>query len=84
MDVLPAFVFVCHPHAVSTEDGEAVDSPGTGVTHGLEPPCGCWELNLGPLQEQPVLLTTEPSLQPLIFFPTISTVHLVHFCLGFV
>ena len=27
-----------------------------------EPPCGCWELNLGPLEEQQVLLTTEPSL----------------------
>jgi hypothetical protein len=26
--------------------------------------CGCWELNLGPLQEQQVLLTTEPSLHP--------------------
>lgn len=23
--------------------------------------CGCWELSLGPLQEQQVLLTTEPS-----------------------
>jgi hypothetical protein len=27
-------------------------------------PCGCWELNLGPLEEQSVLLTSEPSLQP--------------------
>ena len=25
----------------------------------------CWELNSGPLEEQPGLLTTEPSLQPL-------------------
>ena len=25
-------------------------------------PCGCWELNPGPLKEQPVFLTTEPSL----------------------
>jgi hypothetical protein len=30
---------------------------------GHEPPCGCWELNLGPLKEQTVLLTAEPSLQ---------------------
>ena len=29
-----------------------------------EPPCGCWELNSGPREEQSVLLTTEPSLQP--------------------
>jgi len=26
--------------------------------------CGCWELNSGPLEEQSVLLTAEPSLQP--------------------
>jgi hypothetical protein len=25
--------------------------------------CGCWELNWGPLEEQPVPLTFEPSLQ---------------------
>ena len=33
-------------------------------TDGCEPPYGCWELNSGPLEEQPVLLTSEPSLQP--------------------
>ena len=27
--------------------------------------CGCRELNSGPLEEQAMLLTTEPSLQPL-------------------
>ena len=34
------------------------------ITDGCEPPCGCWELNSGPLEEQSVLLITEPSLQP--------------------
>jgi hypothetical protein len=34
------------------------------ITDGCESPCGCWELNSGPLEEQSVLLTTEPSLQP--------------------
>ena len=29
--------------------------PGTGVTDRGELPCRCWELNLGPLEEQPVL-----------------------------
>jgi hypothetical protein len=29
-----------------------------------EPPCGCWDLNSGSLEEQSVLLTTEPPLQP--------------------
>jgi hypothetical protein len=27
-------------------------------------PCGCWELNPGPLKKQSVLLTAEPFLQP--------------------
>ena len=31
---------------------------------GYESPRGYWELNSGPLEEQPVLLTAEPSLQP--------------------
>ena len=26
--------------------------------------CGCWDLNLGPLEEQSLLLITEPSFQP--------------------
>ena len=34
------------------------------ITDGCEPPCGCWELNSGPLEEQSVLLSSEPSLQP--------------------
>lgn len=36
---------------------------GTGITEKYEPPCGCWELNPEPLQEQPVFLNAEPSLQ---------------------
>ena len=36
--------------------------PGTRVAKSCEKPCGCWELNLGPLQKKPVLLTAEPSL----------------------
>jgi hypothetical protein len=34
------------------------------ITDGCEPPSGSWELNSGPLEEQSVLLTSEPSLQP--------------------
>jgi hypothetical protein len=33
------------------------------ITDGCEPPCGCWDLNSEPLEEQSVLLTAEPSLQ---------------------
>ena len=31
-----------------------------------EPPCGSWELNSGPLEEQLVLLTADPSHQPML------------------
>ena len=39
----------------------------TVVMDSCELSCGCWELNLGPLEEQPGLLTSEPSLQPFLF-----------------
>jgi hypothetical protein len=46
------------------------------IIDGCKPPCGCWKLNLGPLEEQSVLLTTEPSLQPtsppLCFYLSVS------------
>jgi hypothetical protein len=34
------------------------------ITYRCEPPRSCWKLNSGPLEEQSVLLTTEPSHQP--------------------
>jgi hypothetical protein len=39
---------------------------GIPITDGCETPCGCWDLNSGPSEEQSVLLTTEPSLQPYV------------------
>jgi hypothetical protein len=33
---------------------------------GCELPCGCWDLNSGPSEEQSVLLPVEPSHQPFI------------------
>ena len=38
------------------------------ITDGCELPCGFWELNSRSLEEQAMLLTSEPSLQPLHFF----------------
>ncbi|CAO2635553.1 hypothetical protein LEMLEM_LOCUS23157, partial [Lemmus lemmus] len=38
------------------------------ITDGCEPPYGCWKLNSGPLEEQPVLLTTEHLSSPQIDF----------------
>lgn len=44
--------------------------PGTEAVDGCEP-CGCWEWNCDPREKQPVILTAEPSLQPVssIFVP---------------
>lgn len=58
-------VSVHHVHACCLwrpEDG--VRSPGTGVRDGYGPLCGCWKLKSGPLQERPLLLTSESSLVP--------------------
>ena len=41
--------------------------PRRGHQIPCELPCGCWELNSGPLEEQPVHLTAEPSHQPCNF-----------------
>ena len=41
--------------------------------YGYEPTCGCWELNSRPLEDQPVLFITEPSLNPNKHFITIQT-----------
>lgn len=38
---------------------ESVRSLGTVVMEGYKPPCGCRNLNPGPLQDKPLLLTTE-------------------------
>ena len=37
---------------------EGIRSPGTGVTNNCKLLYSCWESNLDPLEEQPVLLTT--------------------------
>ena len=34
------------------------------VASDTKPPCSCWKLNSGSLEEQSVIFTTEPSLQP--------------------
>ena len=52
-------MFECSAAYISTCPKRVSDFP----IDGYEPPCGCWELNPGPLEEQPVLLTAEPSHQ---------------------
>ncbi|CAO2577873.1 hypothetical protein LEMLEM_LOCUS287, partial [Lemmus lemmus] len=50
---------------VARQDSACMTEEGTRSHYRwCEPPCGCWELNSGPLEEQSVLLTAELSLQP--------------------
>ena len=44
--------------------GVKVSDPLKLFTDSCELPYGCWDLNPDPLEEQSVLLTTKPSLQP--------------------
>lgn len=46
-----------------TDTRKGIRSPGTGVMDVCKPSLGCWEWNLDPLQEQQMIVTTEPSLQ---------------------
>lgn len=42
---------------LATEETQrGIRSSATGVTDSCESPCECWELNLGPLQEQVVFV----------------------------
>lgn len=47
---------------------EGAGCPRTEVTDGCKSLCGSWELVPDPLQEQPVLLTTEKSLSSFFLF----------------
>jgi hypothetical protein len=59
------FIYICIMFMKCLQrPGEGIRPAGTVVTGNCELPFGCWELNSGPLEEQPVLLTTEPSFQP--------------------
>lgn len=53
---------ICMQCPWTSEDG--VRSPGTGFTGGCELSCGCWDPNLGPLQEQQVVLALGSVFQP--------------------
>jgi hypothetical protein len=62
MDILPEYISMHCMHMWYLQRlEEGVGFPGTGVTDHYELPCQCSALNLGPLEEQCVLLTTEPS-----------------------
>lgn len=56
--VLPAHLFVYHLQVLCPRSWIPLELELDGC--GL--PLGCWELNLGPLKEQAVLLTSEDTL----------------------
>ena len=62
MAALPACMSLHHIRAMPL-NARRIRSPGTGATGAGEIACGCWELNLDPLEGRPVLLTTELTLQ---------------------
>lgn len=64
-----SFYLTCKEYFVRTYDCASEARVGQRfrwgeVADACKQPHGCWELNLGSLEEQPVLLTTEPILQP--------------------
>jgi hypothetical protein len=69
---------VYYMHAWYPGRPDGVRSLGTGVTYHYELPWGCWELNMGPLLEREVFLTTGPSLQSTSGFFTLFTKILLH------
>ena len=66
VSVLPACIYVYLVCAWCLQSsGECISWPGTRVRAGSKPSYGCWAPTPGPLQEQQMLLTTEPSSQAL-------------------
>ena len=62
-EYLASCLSVHHVHAWCLQRSEeGVGSPRASVKKDCGQLCGCWELNSGPLEEHPVLLTTETSL----------------------
>lgn len=50
----------------------AMQYPGTAVRDVYRARCWFWELRLGPKQEQPIFLSTDPALQPANCFTKIK------------
>lgn len=59
VDILLGCIFVPSAHPQSPKEGT-----GSPLVIPVGAPCGHWELNPSPLEEQPMFLVGEPSLQP--------------------
>ena len=68
MNALPVCVYVYMPYVylvpMEVRRGPWIPLLGVAITGSCELPCECWDLNPGPLEEQQVLFTSEPQLQP--------------------
>ena len=73
--------FSLYEYTVAVFRHTPVECASDPITDGCEPPCGCWELNSGPMWEQSVLLTSESSLQPpdFLIFPELPGSTWAHF-----
>lgn len=72
------YICISVPHVYSAHRGQnmALDH----LKLGGKMPCGCSELNPGPLEEQPViLLISESSLQPSIDYKILKSQDLAYF-----
>jgi hypothetical protein len=45
-------VYLFYVSTLLLSSGTPEESTSDLITDGCEPPCGCWELNSGPLEEQ--------------------------------
>ena len=63
-----------HCHSLQTQDKRMSDPK----RNSCDPPCGCWELNSEPLEEQSVLPPAKPYFQPNSFFKKIYFIHLCY------
>jgi hypothetical protein len=62
--VMYVFIYLMNMSTLSACTSAGQKKSSEHITDGCKPPCDCWELNSGPLVEQAVLLSTEPSLPP--------------------
>jgi hypothetical protein len=46
------FVHLLYVRTLLLSSDSPEEGRGSHITDGCEPPCGCWELNSGPLEEQ--------------------------------
>ena len=67
MGVLPACILQMHVVENELFQKRALDSPALGLQR-ICAPHKCWELNPGPLEEQPVLLPAKPFFHPPVLF----------------